>query len=100
MGIYEIPLTPDNQHFSIDLNGSTYQLRLIWRDGAWIMDIEDTAGQRRLTGLPLLPGDDLLAQHSHLAFGFALRVVSDDGAPPGENTLGITSHLYVLTEPL
>ncbi|EKY3223599.1 phage baseplate plug family protein [Cronobacter dublinensis] len=100
MAMYEIPLTPDNQHFSIDLNGSTYQLRLIWRDGAWIMDIEDSAAQRLLAGLPLLPGEDLLAQHSHMAFGFALYVVSDDDMPPGKDTPGLTSHLYVLTEPL
>ncbi|EIV2971416.1 hypothetical protein ACLF30_002515 [Cronobacter sakazakii] len=100
MAIYEIPLTPDNQRFSIDLNGSTYQLRLIWRDSAWIMDIKDSAGQRLLSGLPLLPGEDLLAQHSHLAFGFALHVISDDDTPPGKETLGVTSHLYLLTEPI
>lgn len=40
MNAVEIPLTPDNQQFNIQLNGSTTTIRLIWRDVAgWIMDV-------------------------------------------------------------
>ncbi|EJA5821441.1 hypothetical protein OD522_005426, partial [Salmonella enterica] len=42
MKIHEIPLTPDNQHFSIQLAGRNLILKLIFRDEAgWIMDISD-----------------------------------------------------------
>lgn len=35
MTIQEIPLTADNQQFSIILAGITWRIRIIWRDLYW-----------------------------------------------------------------
>ena len=41
MVISEISLTPDNQQFGIVLKGVAYQIRVIWREPCWILDLMD-----------------------------------------------------------
>lgn len=100
MDIKEIPLTPDNQQFSIVLAGNAYRMRVLWRDIYWIVDLLDGSGNPIINGIPLVTGADLLAQYAYLNLGFRL-VVTCDVAPlvyPTKTDLGINSHLYVITE--
>nr|WP_157923241.1 hypothetical protein [Escherichia coli] len=45
MIIQEIPLTADNQQFSIVLGGVTWRISIIWRDLYWIMDLQNDRGE-------------------------------------------------------
>jgi hypothetical protein len=53
-----------------------------------------------LPGLALVTGADLLAQYAYLNLGFSLVVGTDIAGQenPTKADLGITSHLYVVTE--
>ncbi|AIR07174.1 bacteriophage protein [Cedecea neteri] len=96
MQINEIPLAPDNQLFRIQLGGTTYTLRIIWRDAAgWIMDVQDSGGAPLLSGVPLVTGLNLLEQYPQLGINGALAVITDNGAPvePTKTNLGTYSHL-------
>lgn len=97
MAVTEIPLTPDNQKFSITLAGTDYQISILWRGEFWVMDLMDKSGSLIISGIPLVTGADLLAQYSYLALGFSLYVLCDDPTSvyPTKTDLGIRSHLYV-----
>lgn len=101
MSGFEIPLSADNQRFSIRINAATFTFRLLWRDGLWILDLNDAAGLALLCGVPLVTGSDLLAQYGYLGLGFALRVSCDDPTQelPSKTDPGSASHLLVFTEP-
>ncbi|HFU7544833.1 TPA: hypothetical protein ACH7AF_005090 [Escherichia coli] len=64
MTIQEIPLTADNQQFSIVLGGVTWRISIIWRDLYWIMDLQNDRGEPVISGIPLVTGADLLAQYA------------------------------------
>jgi len=101
MQVNEIPLSPDNQQFSIAVNGVSYQLRSLWRDGAgWIVDLMDASGAPVVSDIPLVTGANLLSQYAYLNLGFALVVICDDPGQdyPTKTDLGIKSHLLVVTE--
>lgn len=100
MAISEIPLTAENQQFSISLAGVTYQMAVTWRAAFWCLDIMDSSGTDLIMGIPLITGADLLAQYNYLGLGFSLYVGCDDPANenPTETDLGTNSHLYVVTE--
>lgn len=100
MAIYEIPLTADNQQFSIDIGSRTYRMTLLWRDLYWIMDLSNDRGEALVSGVPLVAGVDLLAQYAHLEPGFQLAVVCDDSKQdyPTKIDLGSRSHLLISTE--
>lgn len=100
MAINEIPISPDNQQFSYAVNGLSYQFRFIWRGTFWVIDISDSKGELIIGGIPMIPGADLLEQHAHLGLGFALLVQCDDPGQdyPTENDIGLSSHLYIITE--
>ncbi|MDU5474026.1 MULTISPECIES: phage baseplate plug family protein [unclassified Pantoea] len=100
MAIQEIPLTADNQQFSISIAGTTYQVGIIWRDTCWVMDLQRAGGDVQINGIPLVTGVDLLAQHAYLGLGFSLYVICDVSAQdyPTQTDLGSRSHLLVLTE--
>lgn len=101
MQAIEIPLTPDNQYFQVVLGGVNYSLRIIWRDIAgWIIDIQNASGVVMLTGVPLVPGVDLLEQFPELGFDGALITICDNGAPeyPTNSNLGTYSHLIFVQE--
>lgn len=103
MAVYEVPLTPQAQRFTISLGGVAYLLTLVWRDageGGWILDIADQVGAPIVSGIPLVTGADLLAQYAYLGFKGALVVQTDhdtDAAPTFAN-LGELSHLYFVTQ--
>lgn len=100
MVISEISLTPDNQQFGIVLEGVAYQIRVIWRETCWILDLMDASEKPIVMGIPLVTGADLLAQYSYLNLGFKLAVICDDSTQdyPTQTDLGTGSHLLVVTE--
>lgn len=100
MSIEEIPLTAENQLFTIQLGGQKLRLRLIFRDsGGWILDLLNLDDTPLVTGIPLVQGADLLESHSGLGFSGGLWVVSDDEAHeyPTKANLGTLSHLYFVS---
>ncbi|EGT5186455.1 hypothetical protein FZI02_20830 [Cronobacter sakazakii] len=97
----EIPLSPDNQRFSVAINGVNYTIRTLWRDDAgWVIDLLDGGGADIVTGIPLVTGANLLEPFSYLELGFGLVVLCDDPLQdyPTKTGLGITSHLWAVTE--
>lgn len=100
MAIQEIPLTADNQQFSINIAGSTWRISINWRDVYWIMDLQNDRAEPVISGIPLVTGADLLAQYAYMRLGFKLVVVCDDSAQdyPTKTDLGSRSHLLVSTE--
>lgn len=102
MAVYEIPLSPTPQRFSITLGGVQYRMTVQYRninEGGWIMDIADSTGSPIIQGIPLVTGIDLLAQYRHLGISGQLRVqtTSDPDAVPTFDNLGTDSHLYWVT---
>lgn len=101
MNLQEIPLTPNNQLFSITLAGQLLNMRIIWRDAAgWVMDLMNSADEVLISGASLVPGVDLLAQYKHLGIKGALVVAVENTAEqyPNKNNLGLASHLYFIPE--
>ncbi|HHT7529153.1 TPA: phage baseplate plug family protein [Raoultella planticola] len=100
MQFNEIPLTADNQQFSTILAGVTYQIRIIWREPYWVMDIANSSGAQVVKGVPLVTGADLLAQYAYMGFGFRLAVICDVAGQdyPTQTDLGTGSHLLAITE--
>jgi hypothetical protein len=64
----------------------------------WLLDIADTTETPILQGVPLVTGEDLLAQYRYLTnLPPGQLVVSTDGSPdalPTFTNLGVASHLY------
>ncbi|QOV70431.1 hypothetical protein [Citrobacter sp. BDA59-3] len=100
LSINEIPLSADNQQFSIAIAGASYKMAVSWRDPVWCLDLFRDDSTPLALALPLVSGADLLAQHIYLNLGFALVVGTDivGQENPTKTDLGITSHLYVVTE--
>lgn len=101
MNIQEIPLSADNQVFTIQLGNNQLRLRLIFRDEAgWILDVMAVDSTPIISGIPLVTDINLLAPYSHLGFSDSLLVVSDDRAQfyPTKTNLGFQSHLYFVTD--
>jgi len=97
MKIQEIPLTPDNQQFSIALGSQNLGIRVIWRDAAgWVLDLLDDSDSELVSGIPMVCGVDLLAQYPFFGIEGQLIVKSDDedNEYPTKENLGIRSHLY------
>lgn len=69
MAVYEIPLNNSNQKFKISLNGKSYKLRTIFRVETWYLDIFEVDETPLVCGIPLVMGDNLLAQHQHFIQG-------------------------------
>lgn len=90
--IYMIPLQVGApQTFSITLNGKAYQFTLKYRNvdqGGWVLDVQDSAGNDVVNGIPLVTGANLLAQYAYLGFGGSLWVQTPgnaDAVPTFEN---------------
>lgn len=95
---FEINLVAGAQSLSVPLSGGVYRLRLRWSGFAtpsWLLDISTEAGDPLVSGLPMVTGSDLLAQHAHLNIGGGLYVVSDVD-PPTYASLGVSTKLYFL----
>lgn len=97
---YEIPLQATPQLLSVTLAGVSYQLTVRWNAYAntWVLDIADQNGAGLAQGLPMLTGQDLLAQYAYLGIGGKLVVQTDQTpyALPTAGNLGTDSHLYFL----
>ncbi|MEN0630630.1 hypothetical protein AAIG33_24955 [Phytobacter ursingii] len=100
MNVNEIPLSPDNQQFSVTIAGIAYNIQVIWRDPVWCLDLLNSDKTPLVLNLPLISGAELLAQYSYLNLGFKLAVVCDIPGQenPTKTDLGITSHVYAITE--
>jgi hypothetical protein len=101
--VYEIPLLPIPQRFSISLSGVTYTLTFQFRnegrpgvDGSWVLDIGDNLGNPMVCGIPLVTGVNLLEQYNYMGFGGELWVVSDGDrtVPPTFTNIGTSSRVY------
>lgn len=93
--VFQIPLSPQAQHFDVALNGNTYNMSLVWNPAAnaWILDLFDGNGNALVQGLPLVTGADLLQQFAYLGLGGALMV---DQVPTFES-LGTIGQLFFVT---
>ncbi len=102
-----IPLQPAQaQSLGINLNGTDYRFRLNFNasdpfstGGTWILDIGDESGVPIVCGIPLLPGQNLLAQYGYLEIGgggalFCYGAGAAEGEIPGWDTLGVSWQLY------
>ncbi|MCT4716768.1 hypothetical protein MUA01_17570 [Enterobacteriaceae bacterium H18W14] len=101
MSVAEIPLSADNQIFTIRLGSRQLRLRVMYRDEAgWILDLLETDDTPIINGIPLVTSADLLAPYKHLGLTGGLFVVSDDVAQeyPTKTNLGLRSHLYFATQ--
>ncbi len=101
MATVEIPLSADNQIFTLRLGGHQFRLRVVYRDEAgWILDLLETDNSAIISGIPLVTGVDLFAPYTHLGIAGGLYVVSDDEAQeyPTKINLGYQSHLYFVTQ--
>ncbi|HAT3808191.1 phage baseplate plug family protein [Morganella morganii] len=94
--ITEIPLSPQNQRFSIRLGGRNYRIRLVYRQFCgWVADMMDQAGTDIFTGVPLVSGTDILEPYRYMGFNGSLIFVCDETA--GELSLsefGRKNRLY------
>jgi hypothetical protein len=92
------------QVFSITLGSVTYKLTLVYRNdpaGGWVIDIDDSAGNPILHGVPMVTGANLLAQHKHLGFngGLYVQSTSSPNAVPSFASLGADANLYWVSNP-
>lgn len=95
-----IPLEAGAQSLSVPLGGTSYRMRIWWRESVtpcWMLDLSTDAGVSLVSGVPLLPGADLLAQHQHLGIAGALYVLAD--ADITYDSLGVSTRLYFLPSP-
>lgn len=103
MTAYEVPLIAAPQSFGIALANVQYQLTLRWCEpaGSWMLDIADASQNPILSGLPLVPKIDLLAQYGYLNFGGSLFVQSlaDINQIPTFTSLGTDGLLFFVTTP-
>lgn len=103
MAIFEIPLDPRPQTFSISLAGKSYSMTVRYRkatEGGWILDIADANKSPIVQGIPLVTGANLLAQYAHLGISGRLWVQTTDNpdAVPTFENLGDASKLYFVTD--
>lgn len=104
MSVFQIPLRPRAQTFSIALAGVTY--RLTWRynsaAGCWMLSIADANGVRMASNIPVVTGRDLLEPFRYLGIGGAIVVQTDNDpdAVPTYANLGRDGKVYFFTGPL
>lgn len=95
-----IPLEAGAQTLSVPLGGVTYRMRIWWRESVtpcWMLDLSTVDDVALVSGLPMLPGADLLAQHKHLGVAGVLYVLADDEIT--YDSLGNSTRLYFLPSP-
>lgn len=94
MALYEIPLLSTNQKINVKLAAITYKLQIIYRGSKWILDLMDTAENYLIAGIPMVMGDNLLAQHQHIIKGSLYVANSNQGEEQLFSDLGSTIKLY------
>jgi hypothetical protein len=98
MQIYEIPLSPQPQTFTVALGGTDYRLTFYWSTPAncWMLDLADANSNPMVQGIPVITGLDLLYQYKYLSVAGSLVVQTDydtQAVPTFEN-LGVTGRVY------
>ena len=95
--IKAIPLIPASQTLSINISGETYNLRIIWRNTEYVLDLLDKEKNSIITGIALVTGCNLLRQYEYLNLGFNMFISTDVNKTidPEYKTLGVSSHLLV-----
>lgn len=82
------------------MNGITYNLIVKWNpfSNAWILYVEDDQGNPMLSGIPLVPGADLLEQFAYIGIGgaFVVQSSNDPNEVPDYTTLGTVGNLFFL----
>lgn len=94
MAVYKILLLSTNQKFNIKLNGTTYKLQVIYRGSKWVLDLMDTAENYLIAGMPVVMGDNLLAQHQHIIKGSLYVVNNNEDEAQYFTDLGRNINLY------
>lgn len=99
MAIYEIPLRGGTaQRLKVMLAGKLYTFALAFIDeeeGGWVLDLGEEGGTPLVSGIALLPGQDLLEPFPELGIGVRLAIVTpgDPNVPPTFAGLGSDSKL-------
>lgn len=104
MRIFEIPLSPEPQTFTITLSGRELRLTVRWFEppavvaepGGWVMDMARAVDNAPIVaGVPLVTGADLLEPYAYLGIKGQMRVFTDGNrnAVPTLDNLGTASHL-------
>ncbi len=94
MALYEIPLVTTNHKINVVLGKTTYTLQLIYRLNRWYLDILSTSGEYLIAAIPMVIGDNLLAQHRHIINGALYVANTNQDEVHGFNDLGQTIKLY------
>jgi|SRR5215471_208730 len=104
--IYEIPLTPRAQKMTLMMGNAQYTMHFRFNriTDTWILDVNDSADNGLVHGIPLVTGVDLFGQLRYLGIGGGVPMIvmtiavgrSPDEIPTYEN-LGIDSHVYFKT---
>ena len=98
---YEIPLQPNAEVFDITLGAVDYVISTQWNSigSYWVISLSLIDGTPVLSGVPLRPGVDLLAQYPYLNITGSLyaQVDNDTDTIPSYDGLGTTGHLYYVT---
>lgn len=100
--VYEIPLNTGAQSFTVNLGGTQFKMRLIYRNavgGGWFLDMEKVDKTDAIYGIPLLIGIDLLEQYQHKGFGHLMATLeSGQGGNPTYEDMGTALHLFWSSE--
>lgn len=99
---YEIPLQATPQKFNISLGNTDYNIFVFWNNFAncWNFDISDNNDVLIVGSIPLVTGVNLFLPYTNLGFNGQLIVATDHdlSAAPTFDNLGITSHVYWVTQ--
>lgn len=94
MALYKIPLSGTNQKINVLLGKTTYKLQLIYRGDKWFLDVMDVSGNYLICALPMVLGDNLLAQHQHIISGGLYVSNKDPEEKQIFSSLGTEMQLY------
>lgn len=94
MALYEIPLVATNHKINVALGKTIYTLQFIYRLNRWYLDILSTSGEYLIAAIPMVVGDNLLAQHRHIINGALYVANTNQDEVHGFNDLGQTIKLY------
>lgn len=100
---YKIPLSDKPQRFSITLGGVDLRMTLAYRNveqGGWTLDIADAQGSPLISGIPLVCGADLLAQHASVGIPGRLywQGAPDPDQPPSFEGIASEGALFWVTD--
>jgi hypothetical protein len=76
MAVKVIPLVAGSQKLSTTINGERVSLSIVWRGGAYFMDITNSLGDSA-KGLKLTTGCNLLEQFGYMGFTTALVLLGE-----------------------